>query len=231
MVREPDDSQPIDHYEDIHQDLAPETPIERFMAEHVILGIEECNHWLKAKAKDAPQAAEWYRDYERALRIFHKNLTALKRLQSVRMKLENAVKPKKSGAESQVKRYEILTRDGSRLTEAPPETAIPDDTPEAIADAAKNWRDVIAYVPKVNPKWALHLPTGKVIEHLLSLAGDGVTDERLLRNEPWLRPADLAAMRACEEEGFLGPYHPLEPTPPGIRRLVELPPGSLRRPP
>jgi hypothetical protein len=230
MATETENPPAADPSNEIGQELAPRTAVERLLVKHVLIGVQESERCLAARKQgDSAQDPEWYKDYERASRIFHKNLAVLTRIQSARTKQvkSNTTKP----SEPEVKKYELLTHDGSRRAEAPIDTPIPVDTPEEIAESARTWSDVIAYVPTVNRKWAVHLPTGKVVEHVLAGEGTGITDERILRNEPWLRPRDLAAMRACQDAGLLGPFHPFDKLPPGIRRLDELPPSQFRPPP
>jgi uncharacterized protein (DUF433 family) len=82
---------------------------------------------------------------------------------------------------------------------------------EAIEEAARNWRALIAMVPSIDARWPVVDRLGLTVDLLLDLRDSGFADDEILDRNPGLTYSDLAACYACEADGFRGPLEPPYP--------------------
>lgn len=176
--------------------LIPENPVEEVLIDQTLLGTQFVTELAMEPDINDPK---WCSKYRLAQSIFHKNLGTLDRRRK-------PAKAEKKAANAGLSRDEMLALEQS--TYEPPEPS-----PEEIAEAAREWREAVAVVPEINREFPLLLKTRRVTEWYLSLASDGLTDRQILRLDPRIDYADLAAIRACEAAKLNGPFDPFGQLP------------------
>lgn len=169
--------------------LTPENPIEEVLILQTVLGARFLTELAQKNQLDDPK---WCTKQRLAMSMFHKNLGTLERRRK-------PSKVEKNSAKARPTRDELLALERNAFE--PPE-----QTPEEIAEAAREWREAVAVVPEITCEFPLLLKTRRVVEWYLSLASDGLTDRQILRLDPRINYADLAAMKACEAAKLNGPF-------------------------
>jgi hypothetical protein len=196
------------HYDQLRDELDPESHVEGTLADEIAWASTEMARLRRDADPDSPGFA---RSMALAHRIFHK---AHKDLNQLR---DQARKAKQE--------------EEDRNPPPKPEKPLPpQETPEALAEAAATWRDRIAYVPELNAYWPLLLKTGERVEHYVTFALDKLSDDDLfLIQPPGFDRLDLAACRACEAAGQNGPFDPDWNRPWDMRTLEgdDFPPNLL----
>jgi hypothetical protein len=188
----------------------------RLHAELVVLAAERLRLAARFDANGAIPGLDWCRFQGLAERNYRNACKDLRRHLDQQQKAASDRSPTAS------KRRSLPTPGDPAPAPLPPPP--PESTPEEIADASANWRSHIALVRSMSEEWPVILRLRREVEDVAAWLADGKSEDELMTWYPGLTRADIAACRACDAEGFCGPFDPADgPYPPGLPVLDDLP--------
>ena len=213
-----DDESFVDVCDEIRRRLDPRNDVERDVAElivHAFLGLRRA-----ARAAEAGHdgAARYLATMLRSFRSRQRSYDLIRQIID-RGPAPSAAAPPASEPSPPAPE---APRDPPTEPESAP-GATDDPEPETGPDpvASCHWRDLIAMVPDVEPRWPVVDRLAVVVDDVLSLRDRGHSEAEVLDRFPGLTAEDLIACYACERDGYRGPLEP--PYPDDIEVLLDEP--------
>ncbi len=225
--------------------LNPSGPIERILAERVVLAASRLRLVALSEDPAVPGDASWcryqalidrnFRDalntYERWLQNANKQAWAKSEANGVEDFCDSEPeKPREDlpvGVQLSAPSVAEQKLDGDRVISAPTPNAVKEQPvfrkrlEAALRDdsALRDWRDHIAIIPEIEERWPVLERLRIRIEDVIAMLEEGYRESELLQLIPGLTRSDITACLQCEAEGRTGPFDPPYPIDLPVRTL------------
>ena len=215
-----DDESFVDFCEEIRRRLGPRNDVEHDIAElivHAFLGLRRA---ARAAEDGQAGAARYLATMLRSFRSRQRSFDLIRQIID-RGPAPTADAPPPSEPAPPAPEAPSDAPTEPEETPGPSNDPAPEADPEADLDAPHPWRDLIALVPAVDPRWPVVDRLAVVVDDVLSLRDRGHSESEVLDRFPGLTTDDLDACYDCELDGYRGPLEP--PYPVDIDVLLDEP--------